>query len=156
MTLCRKTDKVRCRTLMFIRLEEGEEIQKRTSSLNSYENPIRKADSLAHKSYKPNPYSKHGHHMVNALEDEKEEDEFPMITEYCFTMDVSGLIIAMQDLVKKARWPRKEEKSSGWKDKSKWCAYHEYFSHITEDCIALRKEISYLISKEHLKEILGR
>ena len=27
---------------------------------------------------------------------------------------------------------------------------------MTEDCIALRKEISYLFSKGHLKEILGR
>ena len=27
---------------------------------------------------------------------------------------------------------------------------------MTEDCIALRKEIIYLLSKGHLKEILGR
>ncbi|KAI3821347.1 hypothetical protein L1987_08913 [Smallanthus sonchifolius] len=30
------------------------------------------------------------------------------------------------------------------------------FGHITEDCIALRKEISYLLSKGHLKEFLGK
>ena len=39
---------------------------------------------------------------------------------------------------------------------SKWCAYHEDFGHIIEDYIALRKEISYLLSNGYLKEILGR
>ncbi|MDV3153310.1 MAG: hypothetical protein Q8755_02945, partial [Candidatus Phytoplasma australasiaticum] len=61
-----------------------------------------------------------------------------------------------QGLGEKARWPRKNEKNPGWKDKSKWCAYHEDFGHLTEDCIALRKEISYLLSKGHLKELLGK
>ena len=72
-----------------------------------------------------------------------------------FSVDVIGLMYAMKDLGDKARWPRKENKA-GWKDKSKWCAYHEDFGHITEDCIALRKEIAYLLSKGHLKELLGK
>ena len=38
----------------------------------------------------------------------------------------------------------------------KWCAFHEDFGHTTDECIALRKEISYLLSKGHLKELLGR
>ncbi|KAI3827717.1 hypothetical protein L1987_01800 [Smallanthus sonchifolius] len=62
----------------------------------------------------------------------------------------------MQDLGESARWPRKNEKSTGWKDKSKWCAFHEDFGHVTEDCIALQKEISYLLSKGHLTEFLGK
>jgi hypothetical protein len=63
---------------------------------------------------------------------------------------------AMQDLGEKARWPKKNEKQTSWKDKSKWCAFHEDFGHLTDQCIALRKEISYLLSKGHLKELLGR
>ena len=51
---------------------------------------------------------------------------------------------------------KKRRKSTTWKDKSKWCAYHEDFGHITEDCIALRKEINYLLGKGYLNEILGR
>ena len=62
----------------------------------------------------------------------------------------------MQDLGDKARWPRKGEKSSSWKDKSKWCAYHEDIGHIIEECITLRNEVSYLLSKGQLKELLGR
>ena len=62
----------------------------------------------------------------------------------------------MQDLGDKAGWPRKGEKSITSKDKSKWFAYHEDFGHITEDYIALGKEINYLLNKGYLKEILGR
>ncbi|XP_023763507.1 uncharacterized protein LOC111911971 [Lactuca sativa] len=68
----------------------------------------------------------------------------------------SSEIHAMQDLGDKERWLKRDSKSIAWKDKSKWCAYHEDFGHMTEDCIALRKAISYLLSKGHLKEILGR
>nr|KAJ0214192.1 hypothetical protein LSAT_V11C400176450 [Lactuca sativa] len=71
-------------------------------------------------------------------------------------VDISGVIFALQDLGDKARYPRKGEKSTTWKDKSKWCAYHEEFGHVKEDCIALKKEISYLMGKGYLKEILGR
>ncbi|KAI3797985.1 hypothetical protein L1987_33251 [Smallanthus sonchifolius] len=62
----------------------------------------------------------------------------------------------MQDLGEKSSWPRKFERNSGGKDKSKWCAFHEDFGHITEDCITLWKEISCLLSKGHLKEFLGK
>ena len=88
-------------------------------------------------------------------EDEDNDEDYPKLTEYCFSVDTAGLMFAMQDLGEKARWHRKE-KSTGWKDKTKWCAFHEDFGHITEDCIALRREISYLLSKGHLKELLGK
>ena len=62
----------------------------------------------------------------------------------------------MQNLGEKARWPRKNDKPAAAKGKSKWCAYNEDFGHLTEECIALRKEVGYLLSKGHLKELLGR
>ena len=52
-------------------------------------------------------------------------------------MDVSGVIHTMQDLGDKAIWPKRDNKFTAWKDKSKWCAYHKDFGHIKEDCIAL-------------------
>ncbi|KAL7609104.1 hypothetical protein Lser_V15G13261 [Lactuca serriola] len=70
--------------------------------------------------------------------------------------DPTSIIHAMQDLRDKARWPKKDNKSTSWKDKSKWHAYHEDFDHKTEDFNALRKEIIYLLNKGHRKEILGR
>lgn len=62
----------------------------------------------------------------------------------------------MQDLGDKARCPQANKKTKCWKDKSKWCVFHEDFGHIKEDCVALRIEISYLLSQGHLKELLGR
>ena len=157
MTPCRKLDEVRSRAIRFIRLEEDKEIQRKSSAPTSYDHPNRKTDSSSsQRSFKAKPYSKPDTHRVNTLEEDMEEEEFPKITDYCFSVDTSGLLYAMQDLGDKARWPRKGEKSSSWKDKSKWCAYHEDFGHITEECIALRKEVSYLLSKGQLKELLGR
>jgi hypothetical protein len=123
----------------------------------SHDHPNRKTDfSSSQRSFKAKPYSEPDHHRANALEEEIEEEEFPKIIDYCFSVDVSGLLYAMQDLGDKTRWPRKGDRSNTWKDKSKWCAYHEDFGHITEDCIALRREVNYLLSKGQLKELLGR
>jgi hypothetical protein len=53
------------------------------------------------------------------------------------------------------RWPSKN-KTIAFNDKSKWCAYHEDFGHVTDECIALRKEIAVLLSQGHLTELFGR
>lgn len=52
----------------------------------------------------------------------------------------------MKNLGDKARWP-KWEKTLGCKDKSKWCAYHEDFGHVTEYFFALKNDISYLLKR---------
>ncbi|KAK9050700.1 hypothetical protein SSX86_030330 [Deinandra increscens subsp. villosa] len=85
-----------------------------------------------------------------------DDEEYPKVSEYCFSVDIGGLMCAMQDLGEKARWPRKTDKQGSWKDKTKWCAFHEDFGNLTDECIALQKEISYLLTKGHLKELIGR
>ena len=67
-----------------------------------------------------------------------------------------GLLYAMQDLRDKARLPKKNNKTSGGKDKSKWHTYHKDFGHLTKDWFSYRKQIIYLLSKGHLKELLVR
>ncbi|KAI3812675.1 hypothetical protein L1987_17387 [Smallanthus sonchifolius] len=81
-------------------------------------------------------FGKEHDETVLANEDDEDEEEYPKFSEYCFSLDTTDLLFAMQDLGEKARWPRKFEKGT--------------------DCIALRKEISYLLSKGHLKEFLGK
>ncbi|XP_076943051.1 uncharacterized protein LOC143613149 [Bidens hawaiensis] len=61
----------------------------------------------------------------------------------------------MRDLGEEARWPRNNKKSTSFKDKSKWCAFHKDFGHMTDDCIGLRREIRYSLSKGHYKELMG-
>lgn len=118
MIQCKRMDEVKSRAFNFIKLEEDKKIQKRSNPPNSYDKPNRNADSSAQRSYKLKPYSKPDHHRVNALKDEGEEDDFPKIFDYCFSMDVTGIIYVMQDLGDKTRWPKKGEKSTSLKDKS--------------------------------------
>ncbi|XP_076943126.1 uncharacterized protein LOC143613252 [Bidens hawaiensis] len=92
----------------------------------------------------------------NVVEEDENDEEYPKLSEYCFNVDISGVICVMQDLGDMARWPKKNEKSGSGKDKSKWCAYHNEFGHHTNECIALRKEIGYLLSKGYLKELFRK
>lgn len=67
-----------------------------------------------------------------------------------------GIFYAMQDLGYKEIRPKKNAKTQGWKDKSNWSGYHKYFGHLTKNCFAHIMEISYILSKGHSKELLGR
>ena len=51
MNPCKILDEVRCRELKFISLEEDREFKKRSSSVDQYENPNRKAESSNQRSY---------------------------------------------------------------------------------------------------------
>ncbi|XP_023771631.1 extensin-like [Lactuca sativa] len=77
MTPFKRLDEVKCRALRFIKIEEDKEVQKKSNPSSQYENPNRKAESSAPRSYKSKHYSKPDHHKVNALEDEGEEEEPP-------------------------------------------------------------------------------
>ncbi|KAK9073783.1 hypothetical protein SSX86_006377 [Deinandra increscens subsp. villosa] len=154
MAPCRNLDEVRSRALRFIRLEDDKRIHQRLE-VPKYDPNSKKAESPG-KPYRSRPYSKPENHKVNAVDQDDDEEEYPKVSEYCFSVDIGGLMCAMQDLGEKARWPRKDTKQGSWKDKTKWCAFHEDFGHLTDECIALRKEISYLLSKGHLKELIGR
>ncbi|KAF5789717.1 putative retrotransposon gag domain-containing protein [Helianthus annuus] len=151
MTPCRNLDEVRTRALRFIRLEDDKRIQERQVGSSKQEK-----QGSSFKSNKFKSYHRNDNQNVHAVDQEEDDEDYPPISEYCFSVDNHELILAMQNLGEKARWPRKNDKPSGTKDKSKWCAYHEDSGHLTEECIALRKEIGYLLSKGHLKELLGR
>ncbi|KAJ0861988.1 putative retrotransposon gag domain, aspartic peptidase domain superfamily [Helianthus annuus] len=151
MTPCRNLDEVRTRALRFIRLEDDKRIQERQVGSSKQEK-----QGSSFRSNKFKSYHRNDNQNVHAVDQEEDDEDYPPISEYCFSVDNHELILAMQNLGEKARWPRKNDKPSGTKDKSKWCAYHEDFGHLTEECIALRKEIGYLLSKGHLKELLGR
>ncbi|KAF5785840.1 putative retrotransposon gag domain-containing protein [Helianthus annuus] len=151
MTPCGNLDEVRTRALRFIRLEDDKRIQERQVGSSKQE---KQGSSFKNNKFKS--YHRNENQNVHAVDQEEDDEDYPPISEYCFSVDNHELILAMQNLGEKARWPRKNDKPSGTKDKSKWCAYHEDFGHLTEECIALRKEIGYLLSKGHLKELLGR
>ncbi|XP_076916053.1 uncharacterized protein LOC143575619 [Bidens hawaiensis] len=154
MNPCRNLDEARNMALRFIKLEENRMIQQRLDGSSSNNHPNRKSDSPSSKPYRPKPYSMNN--RVNMVDDDKDDESYPKLHDYCFSVDIPGLMCTMQDLGENARWPRENEKNGSWKDKSQWLAFHEDFGDMTGDCIALRKEISYLLSKGHLKELLGK
>ena len=90
------------------------------------------------------------------MKDDEDNEKYPKLTDYCFSVDISGLICEMQDLGNKVRWPKTKNKYLKWNEKYGCCAYHEDFGHMTEDCLAFRKEVNYLVSKGYLNRILGR
>ncbi|KAK1406299.1 hypothetical protein QVD17_41592 [Tagetes erecta] len=155
MNPCRNLDEVRTRALRFIRLKDDKKIQDMIGSTIKLEHHDKKQGSLF-KNNKTKPYFKHDNQNVHAVKYDEDEEEYPKISEYCFSVDVGDVLLAMQDLGGKARWPRKIDKAVGYKDKSKWCSYHEDFGHFTDECTALRREIGYLLSKGHFKDLFGR
>ncbi|KAI3746808.1 hypothetical protein L6452_09249 [Arctium lappa] len=63
------------------------------------------------------------------------------------------VVMSLKQLQHNVRWPKKSDKDSDKKDKTKWCDFHNDFGHITDDCIALKKELSWLNSKGYLQEL---
>ncbi|XP_076913902.1 uncharacterized protein LOC143572710 [Bidens hawaiensis] len=155
MTPCRNLDEVENRTLRFIRLEYDKSVQERLGASIKHEQLSKKHGS----SYRNNnsyPYSKFNNQNVHAVEEDEDEEEYPRISNYYFSVDTPGLICTIRDLGEKARWPRKNEKSTSYKEISKWCVYHIDFCHLTDECIGFKREIGYLLGKGHFKELMRR
>ncbi|XP_021747724.1 uncharacterized protein LOC110713583 [Chenopodium quinoa] len=53
------------------------------------------------------------------------------------------------------QWPRKNDRPVEKKDPSRWCDFHSDIGHTTDECVALRKEVAYLLKKGYLKELLS-
>lgn len=97
MSLCKELNEVKSRTLIFISLDEDKKIYKRMKT--SYDHPNRKNKSSSEKSYKDKPYSIPKRHRVNALEDQN----YPKISNYCFSVNILGLLCITQKIRDKAR-----------------------------------------------------
>ncbi|KAD3640093.1 hypothetical protein E3N88_29316 [Mikania micrantha] len=112
MNPCRNMDEVRNRALRFIRLEDDKEIQKRITTTPPNDQGKRKLDSPTNKSFKSKPYYKADNHKINSVDEDEDDEEYPRISEYCFSVDIPELMCPMQDLGEKARWPPKEKKNT--------------------------------------------
>nr|XP_043615893.1 uncharacterized protein LOC122587792 [Erigeron canadensis] len=155
MTPYRNLDEAKARAARFIRLEENELTTAKLEAL-SYDRLNRKTETPVFKQ-RHKPYIRHVHNQINAVEEE-EGTEYPALSTYRFTVGIPGLIMALRNLGDKVRWPQKKNNDGYFKktDTSQWCAYHEDFGHVTEDCKMLRREICILLSKGYLTELMGR
>ena len=53
------------------------------------------------------------------------------------------------------RWPSQMKTNPAKRDLTKYCEFHRDHGHRTDDCIQLRKEIEYLIRREHLRHFVA-
>jgi hypothetical protein len=109
MNPCRTLEEVRTRAMRFIRLEDDKKTQERLTASTYPETQDRNQGS-SFKNNRPKLYSRSDKQSIHVVQDEEDDEEYPKISEYCFSIDVSGLRLAMQDLGEKARWPRKNER----------------------------------------------
>ncbi|XP_021747716.1 uncharacterized protein LOC110713575 [Chenopodium quinoa] len=97
---------------------------------------------------------------VNAIEGEfsdwREDSELPpKLHEYCFNVNPAGVIRTLNKMGDTVQWPRKNDRPGEKKDPSRWCDFHSDIGHTTDECVALRKEVAYLLKKGYLKELLS-
>ncbi|KAJ9544284.1 hypothetical protein OSB04_023991 [Centaurea solstitialis] len=138
-------DDVRARTLAFMRIEDDALFRRKHSTEK-----------------KPLDAQKHDfkHKRVNKIGNPRYESKarpskgtvkirYPELSTYNFVGTSKDLIDA------NVRWPKKSDKRSKDKDQNRWCDFHEDHDHTTDEYISLKKEISYLKSKGHLKGVIS-
>ena len=94
MNPCQNIDEVRNKGLRFIRLEEDRKIQQRIDGSSEYDNPNRKSESSS-KYYRSKPYSRNDGKKVNFIDDDEDDEEYPKLTDYCFSVSTSEIIYAI-------------------------------------------------------------
>ncbi|XP_021721365.1 uncharacterized protein LOC110688923 [Chenopodium quinoa] len=110
--------------------------------------------------FKPYHRSRFDEGSINAVEEEfsdwREDPELPpKLHEYCFNVNPAGVIRTLNKMGDTVQWPRRSYRPGEKKDPSRWCDFHSDIGHTTDECVALRKEVAYLLKKGYLKELLS-
>ncbi|KAJ9555097.1 hypothetical protein OSB04_009711 [Centaurea solstitialis] len=143
-------DDVRARTLAFMRIEDDALFRRKPSAEK-----------------KPLGAQKHDfkHKRVNKIGNPRYESKtrpskgtvkirYPELSTYNFAGTSKDLVDSLRKIDANVRWPKKSDKPSKDKDQNRWCDFHDDHGHTTDECISLKKEISYLKSKGHLKGLI--
>ncbi|KAJ9553735.1 hypothetical protein OSB04_017780 [Centaurea solstitialis] len=143
-------DDVRARTLAFMRIEDDALFRRKHSAEK-----------------KPLGAQKHDfkHKRVNKIGNPRYESKtrpskgtvkirYPELSTYNFAGTSKDLVDSLRKIDANVRWPKKSDKPSKDKDQNRWCDFHDDHGHTTDECISLKKEISYLKSKGHLKGLI--
>ena len=78
----------------------------------------------------------------------------PKIPEYNLSISLAEVIGVLKGLGDKVKWPERMRTPSEQRDKSKWCEFHNDHGHRTDECIALKLEVSSLLRRGHLTDLL--
>ncbi|KAJ9542772.1 hypothetical protein OSB04_029278 [Centaurea solstitialis] len=145
-----KFDDVRARTLAHMRIED-DAIFRRNHSNEKKNLGAQKHD------FKPKRVNKIGNSRQQSKARSNKgtgKTRYPELSTYNFAGTTKELVDSLRKLDANVRWPKKPENPSKDKDQTKWCEFHGDHGYTTDECISLKKEIAYLKSNGHLKDIL--
>ena len=54
------------------------------------------------------------------------------------------------------KWPQKIKAPDSFRNPGLWCDFHRDHCHKTEDCVALRIEVTELLKKGYVREFLSK
>ncbi|KAJ9551982.1 hypothetical protein OSB04_016027 [Centaurea solstitialis] len=143
-------DDVRARTLAHMRIEDDAIFRRKHSNdkkalgPQKHEFKQKRVNKIGNSRQETNNRSTRG----------SGKTRYPELSTYNFAGTAKELVDALRKLDTNIRWPKKPEVPNKDKDQSKWCDFHSDHGHTTTECISLKKEVSYLKSKGHLKDIL--
>ncbi|KAJ9557127.1 hypothetical protein OSB04_011741 [Centaurea solstitialis] len=143
-------DDVRARTLAFMRIEDDALFRRKHSA----EKKPLGAQKHDFKHKRVNKIGNPRHESKARLSKGTVKIRYPELSTYNFAGTPKDLVDSLRKIDANVRWPKKSDKPSKDKDQNKWCDFHEDHGHMTDECISLKKEISYLKSKGHLKGVI--
>ncbi|XP_010669872.1 uncharacterized protein LOC104886992 [Beta vulgaris subsp. vulgaris] len=151
---CPTFEDAQAKALAQIRLEEDMQSRKAYANADS-----RKAASNKQASWRQKPYERpqqvHSVRHVGSASDWKNDPGLPpKLSEYGFNVTMGGIINTLHSLGSALKWPFRNEKQTTHRDKSKWCEFHGDHGHHTDECVALRREVSHLLKQGYLKDLL--
>ncbi|XP_062103334.1 uncharacterized protein LOC133814383 [Humulus lupulus] len=78
----------------------------------------------------------------------------PKIPEYNFPISPAEVVGVLKGLRDKVKWLERMRTPSDQRDRTKWCEFHNDHGHRTDECLALRLEVSNLLRSGHLTDLL--
>ncbi|XP_056697828.1 uncharacterized protein [Spinacia oleracea] len=152
---CKTFEDAQAKAMAQVRLEETLYSRKGT---NDYTKTDRRLPYPKRSNDHPAPYSRPQHVTMVEEDDESDwknsPDLPPKINKYSFCVDTVGLMNHLSEMGKAVQWPPKSSKPESKKDPSKWCDFHADIGHTTNECVALRKEVAYLLKNGYLKDVM--
>ncbi|KAJ9541697.1 hypothetical protein OSB04_028203, partial [Centaurea solstitialis] len=146
-------DDVRARTLAHMRIEDDAIFRRKRSN-------EKKVLSAQKHGFKPKRVNKVGTSRqvsnVSNVRSTKGSGKirYPELSTYNFAGTSKESVYSLRNIEANVRWLKKSENPSKDKDQTKWCEFHKDHGHTMNECISLRKEIAYLKSKGHLKDVM--
>ena len=154
---CKTLDDVQAKAMAQVRLEED----KRERD-DKYYRPNRKILTTRTKDYRP--YTRDTRDSkedtrVNSTQEyadwRKDPNLPPTYDSYGFTITPSAMMREFTRMGDVVKWPVKSNKPKANPESKLWCDFHGDYGHKASDCVALRREIQYLVKKGHLTEFMS-